>query len=549
MNSPELISQRRPAISDQPFPITATTLMEIIRQTQKLFDDLYQDRIGGALLGDVFEIGVDDVFALNHLDEGLTKSGNQLAIRNKTTGGLHQTADGEMIKCKPFGGCATDADGLYITTEGSAGEIAGLKVTIKDADELYVWGGHIEINGLLYQANAQITVDASGLTADTLYYLYVDAAVSGSSLAAGDFTLSTTAPAYDHTKGAYYKTGDGTKRWLANAHTSAGGAVRGIFAAGRVSIDWKDIIDYVTIATTGNATDFGDLTAARARIAACASSTRAILGIGKSGVTGADYITIATTGNAATFGNPTVDRDYAAGAASETRGVFAGGHNGSSTLYNTIDYFTIATLGNAVDFGDLTLARLGFAGLASHTRAVFAGGSTGWGSGVDNTIDYVTIASTGNATDFGNLTESRWATSGASSPTRGIISGGQTTGGGSDYSLTIDYITIASTGDAADFGDLTVAGIAGLAATSSNVRGIAGGGVSLLRVANVIDYVTIATTGNAVDFGDLTLGRTELTSTSNGHGGVDGPGSVISIAQMLGNLIRLRTNVDNIPGD
>ena len=41
-------------------------------------------------------------------------------------------------------------------------------------------------------------------------------------------------------------------------------------------------------------------------------------------------------------------------------------------------------------------------------RGVFGGGSTGVGSDTSvNTIDYITIATTGNATDFGDLTVSR----------------------------------------------------------------------------------------------------------------------------------------------
>jgi hypothetical protein len=37
---------------------------------------------------------------------------------------------------------------------------------------------------------------------------------------------------------------------------------------------------------------------------------------------------------------------------------------------------------------------------------------------------------------------------------------------------------------------------------------------------NTIDYVEIATTGNATDFGDLTVGRGSAASASNGHGGL-----------------------------
>jgi hypothetical protein len=84
---------------------------------------------------------------------------------------------------------------------------------------------------------------------------------------------------------------------------------------------------------------------------------------------------------------------------------------------------------------------------------------------VINNIQYVTIASTGNAADFGDLTVSRRQVSGCSSATRGVFAGGF---GGFNI---IDYVTINSTGDATDFGDLTVAR-GGSAATSS-----AGGGL------------------------------------------------------------------------
>jgi hypothetical protein len=96
----------------------------------------------------------------------------------------------------------------------------GMQVTIKDADELYVWGGRREINGTLYRATSQITVDASGLAAGTKYFLYVNAPASGTTLSAANFTISLTAKDYDHSKGADYMTGDGTKRYLADFKTA-----------------------------------------------------------------------------------------------------------------------------------------------------------------------------------------------------------------------------------------------------------------------------------------------------------------------------------------
>ena len=54
-------------------------------------------------------------------------------------------------------------------------------------------------------------------------------------------------------------------------------------------------------------------------------------------------------------------------------------------------------------------------------------------------------------------------------------------------------------------------------ACSSATRGVFGGGTD---TDNTIDYVTILTTGNAVDFGDLTQGRRNAAACSNAHGGL-----------------------------
>ena len=92
------------------------------------------------------------------------------------------------------------------------------------------------------------------------------------------------------------------------------------------------------------------------------------------------------------------------------------------------------------------------AGVNSDVRGVFLGGTDS--IAVVNTIDYITIASTGNATDFGDLTSIRGYMPGVNSTTRGV------TGGGSNGSTGVDimeYITIATTGNATDFGDLTAA--------------------------------------------------------------------------------------------
>ena len=88
---------------------------------------------------------------------------------------------------------------------------------------------------------------------------------------------------------------------------------------------------------------------------------------------------------------------------------------------------------------------------------------------------------------------------------------------GGSYTVTtaIDYVTIATTGDATDFGDLTVQRAP--TGASSPTRGLFLGGVP---GQNVVDYIEIPTTGNSIDFGDLTAGTGDGTAISNGHGGL-----------------------------
>ena len=74
-----------------------------------------------------------------------------------------------------------------------------------------------------------------------------------------------------------------------------------------------------------------------------------------------EYITIATFGNTTDFGDMTTATSALTSAASSTRGLNVGGQQ-SPALTNTIEYVTIASTGNATNFGDLTVARSTLAG-------------------------------------------------------------------------------------------------------------------------------------------------------------------------------------------
>ena len=98
---------------------------------------------------------------------------------------------------------------------------------------------------------------------------------------------------------------------------------------------------------------------------------------------------------------------------------------------------------------------MGPAASANDTRAIISGGqdASGYSNGKVNTIQYVTIATTGNATDFGDLTEVKRLAVSTANKTRATINGGQ----GSGYVNTIEYVTIDTPGNATDFGDLLAA--------------------------------------------------------------------------------------------
>jgi hypothetical protein len=151
----------------------------------------------------------------------------------------------------------------------------------------------------------------------------------------------------------------------------AGNTRRGLFGGGVLSSTGArtNVIQFVNIDSTGNATDFGDLTAARELLAACSSSTRGVFGGGDnaSGATNTlDFVTIASAGNATDFGDLTGVSRFGAACSSSTRGVLTA-NNGN---FNVINYITIATVGNALDFGDLSSPRSQLAGCASPvTRA------------------------------------------------------------------------------------------------------------------------------------------------------------------------------------
>ena len=319
---------------------------------------------------------------------------------------------------------------------------------------------------------------------------------------------------------AWFQVHTDTPNLGTSADTQPG--ARGVFQGGQSPGGVaKNDMSMINIASIGNSEDFGDLHQIVTFHAGCSSRVR---GFSSGGLASSPSVAektairmfiFASTGSAVDHSNLSTSTRSHGSCSNETRGIAAGGAKPAAT--NVIQYWTMASEGNANDFGDLTAARFGAPMISNSTRGISCGGST---PTYVNTIDFIKIATTGNAQDFGDAQQSlRYSSTGGNS-VRGIIAGGSTgspnlANGGVKQ---IQYLTISTTGNSVNFGDLTAVNLGG-AGVSSPTRFCRGGGAGS-SYQDSIEYVEIATEGNAVDFGDIPDVRGYIAACSNAHGGL-----------------------------
>ena len=302
------------------------------------------------------------------------------------------------------------------------------------------------------------------------------------------------------------------------------GGTRALLVGGyHPSNQYLDEIAFINLSTTGNSQAFGELTVAdRNHVHSCTSDKTRGISAGGSKAPGVitddiEFVTIATTGDAVDFGDLDLARYSAAVASNGTRGLFAGGHSPAANQNTNIDYITIQSTGvDAQDFGDLIGSRRYIlSSFSSSTRAVWAGGGD---PGYRSEVQFITMSTQGNAAYFGDASAAGQGAHGSSitsNSIRGIQMGG-TTPGATD---TIEYYTIATLGNATDFGNLLVTGAQAAAASSSTRCVKMGQGHPAYNTT--IEYVQIMTLGDSVDFGDIHTQPTGYAAgLSNGHGGL-----------------------------
>ena len=282
-----------------------------------------------------------------------------------------------------------------------------------------------------------------------------------------------------------------------------------------------DKLDFVNISSLGNASLFGSLTNGNRQFG-CASETRGLWagGYNPSTDNSISYITIASEGDAIDFGDLNEARRATAASSSSSRGVWFGGYSpsggGASNRTNTIQYVEIQTLGNGLDFGDLTTTNASSAAAASPTRSIFSGGYT-----APHQYEMITTASKGNAARFGDMLVPMARHAGCSNNTRAVFGAGRHVNPYGVITSELEYITISSEGNATFFGDITVKRNM-LAAASNQTRGLFAGGYDSPVNYNIIDYITFSSTGSAIDFGDCIEEKRGTSGLSDSHGGLGG---------------------------
>ena len=176
-----------------------------------------------------------------------------------------------------------------------------------------------------------------------------------------------------------------------------------------------DTIQYLNPDTANGTSDFGNISAGDNRYGSGMNdATRSLNNGGDKGTqtqssgtpypgNAIHYVTIATTGNSTSFGNLQGNYRESSATSDETRGVIMGGYVSSST--DDIQYVTIQSPGNAATFGNLTHSTYN-----RYTDRACSNNSVAYmfGTGSDaQTNNVFTIQTLGNATTAGSITETQ----------------------------------------------------------------------------------------------------------------------------------------------
>ena len=298
------------------------------------------------------------------------------------------------------------------------------------------------------------------------------------------------------------------------------GGARGIIAGGGNYPAETNRIQFITIPTQGNSTDFGDLTQTREGIGGMSNTTRAVFSqggnYGSPVYNNIDFVTISSTGDATDFGDANDSaREVTSAGSNHTRGLTAGGYNDDTgSNLDRIGAITFSTTGNAQDFGNLINGvREPFDGIISTGIRGFNCG--GVSPSFTETINMITIPTFGDAVDFGDLIQVGRQGGAVGNSTRGFLLGNS--GPSDTHTTEIQKLNLITGGNAVQTGDCVVT--RSQVGVSDPTRGVTCGG-STPTSTNTIEYISLSTEGDSVDFGDLIEATQFAGGASNAHGGL-----------------------------
>ena len=272
-------------------------------------------------------------------------------------------------------------------------------------------------------------------------------------------------------------------------------------------------IEYKALTSDGDTLDFGDAAwDGSDDKRSCGSDSRAVFmgshdseGGGLADSNNTEYLTIASTGNGTEFGDLLVAGvTKAGGSGNGIRGLYVGGQLPSYSSTDQIQYLTVATTGNTTDAGNLDRAAnltIANANVAPGRMICQMGNDA---SGYDNLdFNYTAIMSTDNADDFGDASVSiAMAQPIGLSETRNVWAWGY---GGGNHIDNMEYHNPSTLGNTTDFGDLQTIASNAAGKHTNGTRGETWGGEH--AGSTKVQYITIASTGDATNAGDIPSGR------------------------------------------
>ena len=233
-----------------------------------------------------------------------------------------------------------------------------------------------------------------------------------------------------------------------------------------------DDIDYITAASTGAGTDFGNLfnSCAGGGVNGASNATLCFFNGGNDGAQNDDieYITIASTGNGTDAGNLDAAGNLHETSNGDSKYLIIGGYIGNTPPEKSVHYNAFSTSANAADFSDGVYNTYAAGSVCAVDRVIVGGGTTGTTSawGYEDEMQYFPVASAADGLDFGDLVENNKHIGGTSDGTRGEFYGGQNPSG-EVFLNRIQKVTIGTLGNASDIGDLTFTGVTATSGTEA----------------------------------------------------------------------------------